>query len=56
MINLIKKIFKHNKKSLEHQRVQDNLIRFSNCMSDRHMNPHFAGNRMFVKSHVITGR
>lgn len=56
MLSLIKKIFSKNEKSLEHQMVQDNLVRFSNCLSGKHMNPQFAGNRMFVKSHTVTGR
>lgn len=56
MLSLIKKIFSRNKKGLEHQMVQDNLVRFSNCLSGKHLNPQFAGNRVFVKDHTVTGR
>ena len=46
----------NKQKEIERKNVQRNLIRFSNCISDRHYDPDFAGARDFAANHVVTGR
>ena len=48
---------KHEKqKKIEHEQVKRNLVIASGCLSSRHYNPHFAGNRVFTQHHLVTGR
>lgn len=45
-----------DKKEIEHKNNILNLLKSTNAISDSGYNPNFAGNRSFIKDHIVTGR